>query len=216
VKISVVIPAYNAEKWLGRAIRSCLDQSMKRDDFEIIVVDDGSHDNTSKITDDFADRIRSFHLKSNLGLPSALNVGIRKALGRFIFRLDSDDYIHEDMLRITYLYLCLNTNMRAVATDYYVVDENENIVSRVNVDEEPIGCGILFHKDDLISLGLYDEQLLVHEDRDLRTRFTDCWPIVRIPLPLYRYRRHGANMTCDRERSTKFEKLLLEKQSNRK
>jgi glycosyltransferase involved in cell wall biosynthesis len=210
--ISIIIPAHNAENWLGRAIRSCLAQTMERERFEVIVVDDGSNDHTSLIIGDFAGPVRAVHLEENRGLPTALNVGIRKALGRFVLRLDSDDYIHEDMLRITYLYLCYNTDMRAVATDYYLVDETENVLRRVNADEEPIGCGILFRKDDLVALGLYDERLLAHEDRDLRSRFTERWPIVRIPLPLYRYRRHATNMTNDVEHLKKFEKLLKHKQ----
>ena len=85
--------------------------------------------------------------------------------------------------------------MDAVCCDYYFVDDDENIIERKNAEKNPIGCAIMFRTEHLIDLGMYDQTFLVHEDLDLRLRFLKKYKINRIPLPLYRYRKHEANLT---------------------
>jgi hypothetical protein len=87
--------------------------------------------------------------------------------------------------------------MDAVACDYLTVDEREEHLEHVNCKERPIGCGVMFRKERLIELGLYDESFLMAEDLDLRLRFEQKWKMHRVELPLYRYRLHGENMTFD-------------------
>jgi hypothetical protein len=77
--------------------------------------------------------------------------------------------------------------------------------------ERPIGCGIMFRHQHLIDIGLYDDTLLMHEDRDLRLRFLEKYGIARVELPLYRYRRHNGNMTNDTSASEAYERKLREK-----
>jgi hypothetical protein len=89
--------------------------------------------------------------------------------------------------------------MQAVACDYLVIDQFEKVTERFNCDEQPIGCGIMFRKERLVEIGLYDELFSMAEEVDLRMRFEKYWPIFRIELPLYRYMRHGENMTEDSE-----------------
>ena len=163
MKVSVIVATYNREKYIGRAIRSLLDQSFRKSDYEILVVDDGSTDNTKRVLDSFEDLIRVVSLPEQKGLPSACNEGISKALGRFTVRVDADDYVHENLLRIEYLYLSLNPEIDAVACDYYTVDENEKRIARCSADTDPIGCGIMFKKDNLVAIGLYDEDFLILE-----------------------------------------------------
>ena len=98
--------------------------------------------------------------------------------------------------------------MDAVACDYFVVDDCENVIERRNCMEHPIGCGIMFRSGQLIDIGLYDDGLLMHEDRDLRVRFLEKYAISRIELPLYRYRRHPDNMTNDRSAYEHYENRL--------
>jgi len=116
--------------------------------------------------------------------------------------------VRGDYLFILQRFLEDNTYMDAVACDYYVVDDAENIVERRNCMEHPIGCGIMFRTDHLIDIGLYDDNFLMHEDRDLRVRFLKKYAIHRIELPLYRYRRHQDNMTNDRSAWDDFEQRL--------
>lgn len=100
--ISVIIPVYNVEKTLSRCIESVLNQTFK--DFEIILVDDGSPDNSGKICDEYAEKydfIRVIH-KENEGLGPTRNRGVKEALGKYIYHCDSDDWIKPETLEDAY------------------------------------------------------------------------------------------------------------------
>ena len=92
-KVSIIIPVYNAEKYIGRCITSIVDQDYS--DFELILVDDGSKDESSKICSVFADRdnrVKVIH-QNNCGVSVARNVGIKKSTGNYIIFVDADDYL---------------------------------------------------------------------------------------------------------------------------
>ncbi|MBE6778095.1 MAG: glycosyltransferase family 2 protein [Ruminococcaceae bacterium] len=100
--ISVVLPVYNVEPYLHRCVDSVLSQTYSR--LEILLVDDGSTDNSGAICDEYAakdDRIKVIH-KENGGLSDARNVGIRAATGRYVTVIDSDDYVSEDYVEVLY------------------------------------------------------------------------------------------------------------------
>lgn len=210
-KLSVIVPVYNHEKYIARCLRSLIKQSMSRKDYEIIVINDGSTDKTQKVLDYFSKYIITIKNKKNCGLPAALNKGIQKSLSKYLVRVDSDDYVNEDFLKFLYSYLSNNNEFDAVACDYYVVDEKENIVSRENSITTPIGCGIMFKAQNIIELGLYDENLLLHEDVDLRQRFDQKYKLTRLAVPLYRYRKHENNITNNKEKSKVYLKKLKKK-----
>jgi glycosyltransferase involved in cell wall biosynthesis len=197
--VSLVVAVRNQEKYIGRCIRSILNQTYPRGDFEVIVVNDESTDQTKFALELFDNEIRLFNNEQRKGLPGSLNVGIRAARGRFVVRIDGDDYVHTEYVNILSMHLALNPWMDAVACDYNLVTNNDEVIERVNCQEKPIGCGIMFRIDQLVELGLYDEQFLLHEDKDLRIRFLEKHKIHRVALPLYRYRRHEDNMTNDHE-----------------
>jgi len=209
--ISVIIPAYNAEKYIGRAIRSISNQLMSRTQYEVIVIDDASEDRTSYALELFSKDVTIIKNEKRLGLPACLNAGIKKARGKFVIRLDADDYVSEDYLYIMYRFLENNTNMDAIACDYLLVDSEEATIKRCNCLEEPIGCGIMFRVAQLIDVGLYDPEFKLHEDRDLRMRFEAKYKIYRLELPLYRYRKHEGNITNDTKLMASFERKLSDK-----
>jgi Glycosyltransferases involved in cell wall biogenesis len=94
--ISVIVPVYKAEKYINKCIDSILAQTYPN--FEIILIEDGSPDNSGKICDEYAlkdSRIRAFH-KTNGGVSSARNVGLREAKGDLICFIDSDDFVEKD------------------------------------------------------------------------------------------------------------------------
>lgn len=93
--ISVIIPSYNHAHFLSRAVDSVL--AVERDDLEIVVVDDGSTDDTAAVAASYGDRIRYVH-QQNRGLAGARNTGLREAKGELVFFLDADDEIHGDTL----------------------------------------------------------------------------------------------------------------------
>lgn len=193
--ISVLVPVYNQEKYIGRCLRSLLAQHYPRENFEIVVIDDASQDRTAYALELFQDAITLLRNESNLGLPASLNHGIRASSAPYVVRVDSDDYVNAEFLKLLHLFLESNRYMDAVACDYLLVDDHEEILMRKNCLEDPIGCGILFRIEQLIDIGLYDESFLLHEERDLRFRFVQKYKIHRLELPLYRYRRHGNNGT---------------------
>lgn len=99
--ISIIVPVYNVEKYLSKCIESILHQTYKN--WELILVDDGTPDNSGKICDEYAlndSRIKVFH-KANGGVSSARNLGLEKASGNFIMFIDSDDWISENCLEIS-------------------------------------------------------------------------------------------------------------------
>tara|TARA_B110000483_G_C18190182_1_gene540599 strand:+ start:1758 stop:2432 length:675 start_codon:yes stop_codon:yes gene_type:complete len=211
VSVSVIIPVFNQEIYISRCLRSILDQSLDKDEYEIIVIDDGSKDKTKKILQNFKDQIKVIFNKNNKGLAYSLNKGIKNSKGRFIVRLDSDDYVNREYLKILQMYLLYNNESNAVSCDYYLVDEKEKILKKENSKKNPIGCCIMFRVESLISVGMYDKNFLVHEDKDLRIRFTKKYSIDRIALPLYRYRKHPNNITKNKSKMKLHYKKLINK-----
>ena len=209
--ISIIIPAHNQERYIGRCLRSVLNQTYARDNYEIIVIDDASSDRTDYALELFESEIVLIRNQEQLGLPGSLNKGIRKARGRYVIRLDPDDYVHAEYLNVLSMHLDLNSQFDAVACDYLLVDDQEDVLQQKNCMDDPIGCGIMFRIDHLIDIGLYDEGFLSREEEDLRIRFEKKYSIERVALPLYRYRRHDNNMTNDEERMNDFAKNLSEK-----
>jgi glycosyltransferase involved in cell wall biosynthesis len=211
MQISIIIPVYNGERFIQRAIRSIVDQNFPRKQFEIIVVDDGSTDNTSDIIQPFKDTIGIMRHEKNMGLAASRNTGIKAARGQYIVNLDADDYLHQDFLYIETMFLSLNADFDAVSCDYYIVDEHEKHLERKNATEYPIACGIMFRMEQLIDIGLYSEDFLAREEEDLRQRFLKKYRIHHIPLPLYRYRKHDDNITNNQELMKEYKKKFHEK-----
>lgn len=214
VSISIIITAYNVEKYIGRCLRSILHQSLPREEYEIIVVNDSSTDRTKFALELFEQDIRLINNPERIGLPKSLNKGIDSALGQFIVRLDGDDYVNYEFLKILSLHLLMNSEMDAIACDYLLVDNHENVLIKKNCLEVPIACGIMFRIEQLIDIGLYDEAFLLREDEDLRTRFLQKYKIDRLQLPLYRYRRHENNLTNDEKKMDEY-RLKLDSKHNK-
>jgi len=210
-KVSVIVPAYNEQKYIGRCLRSILSNTMSNSDYEIIVIDDCSQDDTLCVIDNFVDDVVLLKNSKNLGLPASLNKGIKKAKGQFIIRVDADDFVHNEYLNVMCLHLRMNNDLDAVACDYLLVDDHQNVVQHINCEDEPIGCAIMYRVEQLIEIGLYDEQFLSCEDLDLKIRFNQKYSIFRIPIPLYKYHIHGDNMTGDSDRINYYRALVRDK-----
>ncbi|HOO25796.1 MAG TPA: glycosyltransferase family 2 protein [Clostridiales bacterium] len=119
VKISVIMPVYKVEKYVGKAIESILNQTFT--DFELIAVDDGTPDKSGEICEEYArkdSRIKVLH-KENGGAPSARNMAIEIAGGKYFYFMDSDDWAEPTMLEDMY-NLAEETNAQYVVTGYYI------------------------------------------------------------------------------------------------
>ena len=166
MKFSIIITCYNREKLISRCIRSALHQkNINRYDYEIIVVDDFSRDKSLEKIDEFDSLIRIIKNKKNYGLAFSRNEGLKKAKGKFVVMLDSDDFLAENFLFISGLFLESNT-WDAAATDYFKVNLKGVKIKKEHAKQNPIACGILFRKKCLESIKFYNQKLRLHEEKD--------------------------------------------------
>jgi len=214
LQISVIITCHNYARYLSRAIRSAVNQSIGKNEYEIIVVDDASSDETQNVMMSYSGLIKPLTFKDNIGLAAARNEGIKKALGRYVVNLDADDYMDENLLLFESMFLNFNAEWDAVSCDYFLIDEDENHIGRVSGAEKPIACGVMFRTDRLFEIGLYDENFKMREEEELRIRFEKDHLIKNIEIPLYRYRKHEFNMTNNTDEMEKYGKFLKKKHSS--
>jgi len=188
---------------------------MSQDDYEIIVIDDGSEDRTPYALELFLDPsdsvISVIRNESNSGLPTSINRCLRAARAPYVVRVDSDDYVNVNFLNFLYYYLESNKFADAVACDYLLLDDEERELGRFNCIDDPIACGIMFWKEQLFDIGLYDESFACHEERELRIRFEKKYQIHRLELPLYRYLSHENNMTKNSKMVETYRNKLIAK-----
>ena len=134
--VSIITPSYNSSKYIGKTIESIFMQSYV--DWELIIVDDCSTDNSIDIINSYAEkdiRIKLIQLKKNSGAAVARNTGIEQANGRFIAFLDSDDTWHPDKLKNQTGFM-LKNNYAFTYTAYHKVDENGHYLSAVKIPEQ--------------------------------------------------------------------------------
>ena len=112
IQISVIIAAKNAELYIGRCLRSLFNQSFDSENYEIVVINDGSTDMTSDALQQFMGDIIYIKNKKNIGLPGSLNKGIKNAKGQYIVRVDADDWVHPQFLGLLFYHLNLNINLK--------------------------------------------------------------------------------------------------------
>ena len=194
-EVSVIIPTYNRAKKACRAVSSVLDQTFK--DFEIIVIDDASTDDTIEKLKEFDNRIQVIRHSDNRGVSSARNSGINKAKGKYIALLDSDDYWLPEKLRVQTDFF--NKNPDAV-----ILQARELWIrkgKRVNPAQKhlkPSGdifipslklclvspSAVMFKKSLLNEVGMFDEEFPVCEDYDLWLRIAYKYPVYLIEQDL--------------------------------
>lgn len=207
---SIIITCYNYEQYVESAILSAINQNYDAEQFEIIVVNDGSYDGSELIIDRYKDFIKIYHLK-NQGLEKAANFGISKANGRYITRLDADDQLDLNYLRMMCPFLSHNTNLSFVYSDYYEL--HGDIKKRVelptfNIKEimcrgDFLATGTLFRKDVFDLVGGYNENVincgLENYDLILKMLLKYNQLGYHVKLPLFNYRLHKGNMSSIRK-----------------
>jgi glycosyltransferase involved in cell wall biosynthesis len=208
-KISVIIPAYNAEQTIRETLQSVQRQTFT--DFELIVINDGSQDKTLEILHTIKDdRLKIFSYE-NGGLPAARNRGIERATGEFISFIDADDLWTPDKLELQFSALQQNPDA-GVAYSWVVCRfEKGESVFFVNASS-PIfagnvypnlllgnfignGSNILVRRQVIESVGNFDTTLKSFEDWDFYLRLASLWPFVVVPQRHIIYRKTSASMT---------------------
>lgn len=196
-KVSIVIAAYNAGKFLNRAIDSALSQKIGHGDVEVIVINDGSTDDTENIISGYGNTLVSLN-QENKGVTSASNAGLKLAKGEYVTRLDADDYLHTDLLSITLDSIEGKEEYSCVYTDRYEVDGKTKQLKVVTIGKDNIfdmvACGILFRRSIFDEIGLYKN--LLFEEYDLMLRFYERYKAFYVQKPLYYYVRHDLSITA--------------------
>lgn len=221
MQISVVIPTYNRYEFLQRALESVFSQTYKAS--EIIVIDDGSTDNTSEIQKDFP-QIKYIY-QTNSGVSSARNLGILNAVNEWVAFLDSDDTWHENKLQAQVAFHKENSVILMSYTDeQWIRDGKEvNIPKKFKkyggeIFEKSLEfCNIapssvLIHKKLFVEVGYFDESLEVCEDYDLWLRIALKNKIGLIDKKLItKYAGHGDQLSFKYWGMDRFRVLALEK-----
>jgi glycosyltransferase involved in cell wall biosynthesis len=196
-EVSVLITNYNYATFLGRCLRSVLTQTFARSNYEVVLVDDGSTDHSDAIYRIFENDLIIIENQENLGLSTSLNVGLRNCHGRYIVRVDADDYIHSEFISFLHTgHELLKDKFDAVSCDYFEVSEDGSNYRLMSSYVHPIACGIMFKSEVFEQLGFYNENIRVGEDLDLMARFKKAnLSLYNINLPLYRYVNHGESLS---------------------
>ena len=213
---TIVITNFNYEKYLGRCIRSCLNQSIA-EPYEVILVDDNSKDGSLKIANDFKN-FKNFKVianKKNIGVAASANMAFKKAKGKYIVRIDSDDFVSKYFLFFLYFYMKENPQKLGVACDYRFIDDNEKTIKRISASQKPIACGILYNKLKLSKYGYYNKIFRHREEEELRARMGNNYKIGYLEIPLYRYRMHSSNKTKSNDYKFSYKDKILDIYQNK-
>lgn len=219
IKVSIIVPIYNVEKQLPKCLDTLVNQTI--DEYEIILVNDGSLDNSQKIIEDYSNKyknIRAF-IKKNGGLSDARNFGLKKARGKYILFVDSDDYI--DLKTCETLYNCAeNDNLDVLVGNYINVSDGKESININQMDSNtyngydfikkyflqikpPIMAWLLFSKKEfLLKNNLFFKKGIYHEDEHLTpTIMLNAKRIKYINYNYYYYVNNPASITNKKDKT---------------
>lgn len=173
--VSVVIPVHNGEKYIKESIDSCLNQTYQY--IEIIVVDDKSEDRTLEILKEYGEKITVLPVEKQNGLGNVINIGIRKSQGKYIARMDADDFMYPTRIQKQVEYLESNPNCVAIGGQIDIIDENSNITGHREyaIEDKDIKKNrflfqpfahpaVTLRKSTVEEIGLYPENMWKVED----------------------------------------------------
>jgi glycosyltransferase involved in cell wall biosynthesis len=212
-KISVIMSAYNGGLFMRSAIDSILEQTFR--DFEFIIINDGSLDNTREIISEYAKkdpRIVLVDNENNIGLTQSLNKGLKIAKGELIARMDADDLSFPQRLERQVKVLEANKNAGAVGSWYYIINEKGEVIGNFQpptnniqikkafLDSAPIIHSSLMVKSKVLeNVGFYNEEFKYAQDRDLLLRIAKSYELMVIPEYLVKYRNNKNSISLQKE-----------------
>lgn len=211
--VAVIIPCFNASKFIGKTLDSALSQNYK--DLVIVTIDDGSTDETKRILESYLPKIRilSHPNNANLGQAASSNLGITETKSDLIAFLDSDDTWYPNKIREQVKIFQKYSDVGLVYTNGYVIDESDNILYKLLPDgfrEENISRNILLKcyirtpssvmvKREIIEkIGLFQPYLRSSQDHDMWIRMSEVTKFYYLPYLLTAYRKHPGQITSKR------------------
>jgi len=219
--VSIIMPAYNAEKFISKSIESVLQQTYQN--WELLVVNDGSKDNTSSVVSSFHDARIKLIEQVNGGVSKARNTGITNSTGEFIAFLDSDDLWLKDKLEIQVKYLMKNQNIVLSYGDYLSFIEDRKIIEnkqlypfkikdlkkRLLVFNFIATLTVMVKSDVLKATGGFDTELFGPEDWDLWIKISQKGSIGYIKENLAMYREHEGGISKNKKRQLNEEYKVI-------
>lgn len=219
--ISIIVPIYKSQKFLNRCIDSIITQTYN--ELEIILVDDGSPDDSGKICDEYKkkdSRIKVIH-KANGGVSSARNAGLDIASGEYVGFVDSDDYINKEMFEVLYKDLKKNDCDVAICSWYYEIDrelsqdksmlKEYKVINNISAIEELLKdsfkgflCNKLFKRDLFISVRLKEELTMCEDYFAVYTVLKNAKNISINPTPLYYYVQTNNSATFNENKNYNY------------
>lgn len=207
--VTVYVTNHNYAKYISQSVDSVLSQTMT--DYELIVIDDGSTDDSRAIIERYSNvpGVRIIN-QERKGLNITNNIALRVARGKYLMRLDADDWLDANALLILSNALENDPELGLVFPDYYLVDRNGHVLGLERrhafdrdvslLDQPAHGACTMIRRDYLLDLGGYDESFACQDGYDLWLKFIDIHKIKNVNLPLFYYRQHGSNLTQNESR----------------
>ena len=225
--VSIILPVYNGERFLGISIESCLKQTYKN--WELLIIDDGSSDRSEEIARDYSrkdSRIRYYRNPENLKLPKTLNRGFSLAKGEYLTWTSDDNYYRPEAIEKMVSAL-RKTGAGFTFTACSIVDENGVTVSVNRApkdyhhaiwDYDFVGACFLYTREVYETIGDYDPDMFLCEDYDYWLRIFACFNVEYIDEDLYAYRQHGGalSQTHRYEQYEMLERVLRKNFSKKK
>ena len=214
-KLSLAILNFNQAQRIDRAIRSCQNQFRTSFEIEILVIDDGSTDESLAVLAEFESEVKIVKNSKNLGVGASSQIAFEVHTGNYFMRVDADDFLSPISCATLHLALTSNLDLSFAYADHFRVNEKGYKQRLVKLDsfDKLIrhGAGVLYRSVDISSVGGFDSSLRNCEDMDLLLRLTRSGMLsTRVPLPLYRYYQHEDNISRSSEQIN-TEKRLRQK-----
>lgn len=232
MNVTVVIPAFNAERFIEETLDCLLTQTYPID--EILIIDDRSSDRTVSIVEQYEKRhsvVRLIRQETNQGGSAARNRGLTEARNEWVFFMDADDTMHPDLLRLEIEQLKENLHLNPapvlVHPAYQQTDEAGELIEsstylgKQTAFDETFGSllvrnhiitpsGLLVNREAALSIGGFKKNLRMIEDTDFILRLSRIGHFVYVNKPYLYFRRHGASITKDIQKAAGAEKAVLE------
>jgi glycosyltransferase involved in cell wall biosynthesis len=218
--VSIVLPTYNGSRYLAESIQSCLDQTYA--DFELILVDDCSSDDTPKIIADYAardSRIRPSRNETNLRLPKSLNAGFSMSRGRFLTWTSDDNLYRPNALAVMAGALEREPEVGLVYTPQTYIDKTGRNVGAscfggppdALAYTNPVGASFLYRREVYETVGDYSAEMFLVEDWDYWIRIAEKFRVRLLPQDVYLYRIHDQSLSRQKlENCKRTTRRLLE------
>ena len=207
--VTIYVTNFNYANYIEQSIESVLAQTYKN--FELIIIDDGSTDNSREIINRYIEKTNvRVIFQENKGLIASNNIAVRAAQGKYVMRLDADDYLDKNALLVLVNAIEKSDDIALIFPDYYYVDAEGQVTGQerrhdfqANVtllDQPAHGACTLIRRDCLLEVGGYSPEFTCQDGWDLWLKLTENYSVGNVNLPLFYYRRHNTNLTNDTDR----------------